>query len=89
MKKEIIEIYVCDFCGIKHESEDWMKTHEEVCLKNPKNQPCSECENQLIGVGCMCGMNMDVIGGNVYCFRYKKGEPKTMQDFLLGDNNEK
>ena len=85
MKKDTIEIYICDYCGLKHEDESWMKIHEEVCLKNPINKPCSECENHMIGAGCLAGINMDAVGGNVLCFRYKKGTPKSITDILTGD----
>ena len=50
-----------------------MRQHEEICPMNPKNQLCSMCENQILGLGCSKGMNMEDIGGNVLCFYYKKG----------------
>ena len=83
MKKETIDIYICDFCGIRHESEDWMKLHEQVCTKNPINMPCSQCENQVIGFGCSKGMNCDAIGGNVLCFFYKKGNPTSLFEMVI------
>jgi hypothetical protein len=87
MKKETIEVYICDFCGIKHENEDWMKLHEQVCSKNPINMPCSKCEHQVIGFGCSKSINCDVISGNVKCFYYKKGEPKSLITLVVdGDD---
>ena len=84
MEKEIIEVYVCSHCKeTKHPNEQWMRQHEEVCPMNPKNQPCSMCENQILGLGCSKGMNMENIGGNVLCFYYKKGYPKNLFDQLF------
>lgn len=84
MEKEIIEVYVCSHCKeTKHPNEQWMRQHEEVCPMNPKNQPCSMCENQILGLGCSKGMNMENIGGNVLCFYYKKGYPKNPFDQLF------
>ena len=87
MRKETIDIYICDFCGFKHPDEYFVKHHEEVCPKNPKNQPCSECENHILGIGCARGMDMDSIGGNVLCFYYKKGQPKNLLN-MMDDNGE-
>ena len=94
MEKETIEVYVCSHCKeIKHPNEQWMRQHEEICPMNPKNQPCSMCENQILGLGCSKGVNMEDIGGNVLCFHYRKGYPKNPFDQLFkldgngGDNN--
>ena len=76
MKKENIDIYICEFCGIKNESEDWMKLHEQVCIKNPINMPCSRCSNMIINFGCSFGIDCDKIGGKVLCMKYSEGEPK-------------
>ena len=88
MKKELREVYECEFCGVKMLSEEDMVTHELLCFKNPINQPCSECENQVLGFGCSAGMNMDVMGGKVVCFRYKKGKPKSMLDMIDGNGGD-
>ena len=93
MEKETIEVNVCSHCKeIKHPNEQWMRQHEEICPMNPKNQPCSMCENQILGLGCSKGVNMEDIG-NVLCFHYRKGYPKNPFDQLFkldgngGDNN--
>lgn len=93
MKKETIDIFICDFCGHQTQDEAYMKLHEEICPLNPKNQPCSMCENQILGLGCSKGMDMENIGGNVLCFYYRKGYPKNPFDQIFkldgngGDNN--
>lgn len=84
MHKETIEIYICQYCGFKHPDKGFMEKHEEVCLKNPTNQPCSECEHHILGIGCSKGMNMDSVGGNVLCFFYKKGQPKNLLTMMDG-----
>ena len=75
MKKETITLYECEFCGTKHEDEQWMKMHEELCPLNPKNQPCATCSKQILGMGCAHNMDMEKIGGKVKCFFYKEGIP--------------
>ena len=75
MKKEILTLYKCDFCGTKHEDEEWMKMHEELCPLNPKNQPCATCCMQILGLGCAHKIDMEKIGGKVKCFFYKEGIP--------------
>ena len=82
MFKETIDLYICQYCGQKHQDENWMKLHEEICALNPKNQPCAMCENQILGVGCSKNMDMESIGGNVLCFFYKKGYPKNPFDII-------
>ena len=82
MIKETIEVYVCQYCGAKHIDESFMGMHEEVCPKNPKNQPCSECENQILGVGCSKNVDMESICGNAICFCYKKGQPKNILNMM-------
>ena len=85
MKKELREVYICEYCGCIMLSEEGMLTHELICLKNPINQPCSECENQIIGLGCSAGIDMESIGGKVACFKYMKGKPKSIQEVLNRD----
>lgn len=80
MKKESIDIYICEYCGLKHLDESWMKLHEECCPKNPKNEPCGQCVNCIINpfteeAKCAANMDMESIGGNVLCFKYIKGTP--------------
>lgn len=75
MKKETITLYECEFCGTKHEDEEWMRLHEDVCPLNPKNQPCATCCMQILGVGCSHNMDMENIKDNVKCFFYKEGIP--------------
>ena len=88
MEKETIEVYVCSHCKeTKHLNEQWMRQHEEICPMNPKNQPCSMCENQILGLGCSKGMNMEDIGGNVLCFHYRKGIPQNPMSILLEGNH--
>lgn len=79
MKKEIKEFYICDYCGTPHENKEWMKEHEEICPLNPKNQPCSTCQNLILGLGCSKGMNMEQIDNKkIKCFFYKEGLPQTL-----------
>lgn len=85
MTKETVEVFICDYCGQKHHNEKWMKMHEEICALNPKNQPCAMCKNQILGIGCSKGMDMESIGGNVLCFFYKEGYPQN--PFDNGGNN--
>ena len=82
MKKEIIEIFTCDYCGFQHKDENFMRDHEELCFKNPKNLPCSECENNIIGAGCAKNMDMEKINSDTLCFFYKKGTPKSILDII-------
>lgn len=84
MKEIITTSYVCDYCGLKLEDKEQMELHEEVCPLNPKNQPCSQCENMIVGVGCCKKMNIENIDGQkIKCFFYKKGTPKTLLDALF------
>lgn len=87
MKKETVDIYICDFCGRMSEDKEFLRLHEECCPKNPKNQPCSECENLMLGIGCIKGMNMEDVGGNVICFHYKKGVPQNPLSMLADGNH--
>lgn len=87
MKKQVITIYECEFCGTKHEDEQWMKMHEEICPLNPKNQPCSTCAKQILGLGCAHGMDMDRISDNVKCFFYKQGIPLNPNNIMKIDGN--
>lgn len=68
-------VYQCEFCGAENTHKDWIQMHEEICPLNPKNQPCSMCEHQILGFGCAKGMDMEKIGGNVKCFFYSEGYP--------------
>ena len=88
MRKETKELYICDYCSASHEDEKWMQCHEEVCPLNPKNQPCSTCQNLILGLGCAKGMDMEVIDGKkVKCFFYKQGLPQTLFTMTLdGDH---
>ena len=83
MNKETIELYICDYCKQKHTDVNWMEMHEEICPMNPKNQPCSKCENQILSIGCGKGMKMESVGGNVECFFYKEGYPKNPFENLI------
>lgn len=84
MKEIITTFYVCDCCGLKLEDKSQMELHEEICPLNPKNQPCSQCENMIVGVGCCKKMNIENIDGQkIKCFFYKKGTPKTLLDALF------
>ena len=74
MKEKII--YECDFCGYQDERKEFIEYHEKCCALNPANQPCSLCSNMLVGLGCLKGMNPDLIGGKVKCFFYKEGMPQ-------------
>ena len=87
MKKETIEIYKCQYCDTIHKNKDWMELHEKICPLNPENQPCSTCSNQVLGMGCSKGMNMETVGGNVLCFYYKKGYPQNPISILLEGNH--
>lgn len=94
MEKETLEVFVCSYCKeTKHPNAEWIKKHEEICPMNPKNQPCSMCENQILGIGCELGMDMEAVGGNVLCFFYRKGYPKNPFDQIFkldgntGDDN--
>ena len=79
MKKEIKEFYICDYCGAFHEDKNQMELHENICPKNPKNQPCSTCQNLILGMGCAKNINMDVVDNKkVKCFFYKEGLPQTL-----------
>lgn len=84
MKEVIKRFVVCDYCGLELQDDNEMKIHEEVCPHNPKNQPCCNCSNQIIGIGCSKGCDMEAIGGNVLCFCYKEGKPMTTMEALLG-----
>ena len=75
MKTITRTLHKCDFCGFEDEREDFMKLHEECCALNPKNQPCSQCGNMILGVGCGRGMNIESVGGHVLCFYYNEGVP--------------
>ena len=83
MKKFLQTRYKCDFCGEEHEDKAFMEFHEIICPLNPQNQPCSTCENQILHVGCIHGMDMETVGGNVLCFYYKKGYPQNPVTMLL------
>lgn len=76
-------IYKCDYCGFEHEDKEFLIIHEECCVLNPKNQPCSMCSNMILGVGCSKNMDTEKIGGNVLCFYYKKGIPQNPFDGLI------
>lgn len=79
MRKEIKELYICDYCNINHEDEAWMQCHEEICPLNPKNQPCSKCSNLILGLGCKYKVDMDSVDGKkVKCFFYNEGLPQTI-----------
>lgn len=81
MKK--IDAFKCDFCGFLSESEITTSLHEQICPKNPINQPCSECENMCIGIGCLNQVQMDNVDGKkVKCMFYKKGKPQTPMSVL-------
>ena len=82
MKKEIITIYKCEFCDTKHENEEWMRLHEELCPLNPKNQPCATCSMQILGMGCAHKIDMEKIGGKVKCFFYKEGIPVNLNNIF-------
>lgn len=84
MRIEITNLYICEYCGTKHEDENWMKMHEDVCPLNPKNQPCSTCERLILGLGCSKKMDMEQIDGKkVKCFFYKKGIPQNIFTMTL------
>ena len=85
MKSKNIKIFICDFCGFMSESEQVTKLHEECCPKNPKNLPCSQCSNLILGIGCSRGKNIDDVGGNVLCFFYTKGTP--INPFINSNNS--
>lgn len=87
MIEKQITVYECEFCKTKHDSKDWMALHEKLCPLNPKNQPCSLCEHQVLGFGCAKGMDMEIIGGNVKCFFYKRGVPKNPFDDMKIDTD--
>ena len=87
MTEKDVKIYICDFCGRMSEDKEFLRLHEECCPKNPKNQPCSTCSNQLLGMGCMRGMNMEDVGGNVLCFHYRRGTPQNPMSILLEGNH--
>ena len=77
MKKENIDLFICDFCGQHSRDEFYMQLHEDICPLNPKNQPCSMCENLILGLGCSKGIAMESVDGKkVLCFFYKKGYPQ-------------
>ena len=86
MLEKQITIYECEFCHVKCESKDEMAFHEEICALNPKNQPCSTCIHQVLNYGCAKGMDMELIGGNVKCFFYKRGIPRKSFDVMLDGN---
>lgn len=84
MKEIVTTFYTCDYCRLKLEDKSQMELHEEICPLNPKNQPCSQCENMIVGVGCCKKMNIENIDGQkIKCFFYKKGTPKTLLDALF------
>lgn len=84
MKELTTTFYICDYCGLKLEDKSQMELHEETCPFNPKNQPCSQCENMIVGVGCCKKINIeDIDGKKIKCFFYKKGTPRTILDALF------
>ena len=79
MVRKEVTLYICEYCGTKHEDEQWMKMHEEICPLNPKNQPCATCTNMILGIGCSKGIDVEAIDGKkVKCFFYKEGLPQTI-----------
>lgn len=90
MKEEMN--YVCDYCGFKSNNKEVVFLHEELCPLNPKNQPCSQCENMIVGMGCARNVPIEKVDGQkVLCIFYKKGTPRTLSFkslFNLDDNKE-
>lgn len=83
MKEITKTVYQCEYCGHEDTREDFMKLHEECCPLNPKNQPCSQCINMILGFGCSKGMNVESVGGNVLCFFYSEGVPQNPLELLM------
>ena len=76
MEKITKVLFKCQYCGLEHEDENFMGTHEECCAKNPKNQPCITCANLILNMGCSKNVDMESVGGNSLCFCYKEGIPQ-------------
>ena len=97
MKSEIVsmEIFTCEYCGLKLTDKHSMQYHESICPNNPRNQPCSTCNNCLVdplqGIA-RCKHNIDInsVGGNILCFFFDKGSPKIdlqLPEEIPDDNN--
>ena len=64
-----------------------MELHEVICPLNPKNQPCSTCSHQILGIGCAKNVNMEAVNNSkVKCLFYQEGIPKNLFDADFADD---
>lgn len=73
-KTETTYWVICEYCGMKYQyiipkkelAEENMKTHEEKCQCNPKNDPCPKCK----------GTGTNLLTYGEWHIKYNKADPE-------------